>query len=501
MKSSPSLKVNILANYTSQLYVTGIGIFTLPLYIKYMGAEAYGLVGFFAMLQAWFALLDLGLTPTISRETARFHGGNMSCLSYRQLFRALSLIFYFIALIGGASLWLLSDLVANEWLKTELLSIEDVSISVKVMAISVALRWLCGLYKGVISGSERLVLLSVFNVFIASMRFLGVFITMSIYDYTPQVFFIHQLCIGILELVGLWGIALRLIPSVKNIKSKIGWSFKPIKSVLKFSLTIAFTSSIWVFVTQTDKLILSGILPLNEYGYFTVAVLLASGIMMISSPLSGAIIPRMTKLYSQGRSEELFDVYRRSSRLSVYISGTAALILVIFPEQVLLAWSGDGEFSTSVSPILKLYALGNFFLIFCAFPGYLQNALGNLKYHFRGNIIIAILLLPSIYFLAKRYGATGAGYAWLSVNVIYFFVWVAYSHSKLIPNSHLKWMITVLGSAFFPFLYLLILSYIVDFYDEQFFLIIQLVLIYFSVLCLNYFLYRYGIGVFSGRYK
>ena len=43
----------------------------LPMYIKYMGAEAYGLVGFFSMLQAWFNLLDLRLTPTIGRETAR----------------------------------------------------------------------------------------------------------------------------------------------------------------------------------------------------------------------------------------------------------------------------------------------------------------------------------------------------------------------------------------------------------------------------------------------
>lgn len=37
MKSSPSLKVNILANYASQLYSAGIGIVILPLYIKYMG--------------------------------------------------------------------------------------------------------------------------------------------------------------------------------------------------------------------------------------------------------------------------------------------------------------------------------------------------------------------------------------------------------------------------------------------------------------------------------
>jgi len=77
-----SFKKNIVANYASQLYSAGISILILPLYIKYMGAEAYGLVGFFTMLQAWFGLLDLGLTPTIARETARYRGGSMSGLQY-----------------------------------------------------------------------------------------------------------------------------------------------------------------------------------------------------------------------------------------------------------------------------------------------------------------------------------------------------------------------------------------------------------------------------------
>lgn len=47
-----ALRNNILANYASQLYVTAAGILMVPVYIRYMGAEAYGLVGFFAMLQA-----------------------------------------------------------------------------------------------------------------------------------------------------------------------------------------------------------------------------------------------------------------------------------------------------------------------------------------------------------------------------------------------------------------------------------------------------------------
>ena len=75
-----SVKRNIVANYAGQLYATLIGILLVPLYVRYMGVEAYGLVGFFTMLQGWFMLLDMGLTPTLGREAARFKGGAIDAL-------------------------------------------------------------------------------------------------------------------------------------------------------------------------------------------------------------------------------------------------------------------------------------------------------------------------------------------------------------------------------------------------------------------------------------
>lgn len=96
------LKKNIFANYVSQIYVTIIGIVMVPMYVKYMGAEAYGLVGFYAMLQAWFQLLDMGLTPTMARETARFNGGESEAINLRHLLRALEVIFIATALVGAA---------------------------------------------------------------------------------------------------------------------------------------------------------------------------------------------------------------------------------------------------------------------------------------------------------------------------------------------------------------------------------------------------------------
>jgi O-antigen/teichoic acid export membrane protein len=436
-----SLRKNIIANYASQLYVTGVGILILPLYIKYMGAEAYGLVGFFTMLQAFFVMLDLGLTPTIGRETARYHGGSMSALMYRQLLRALTVIFVSIAVIGGLGLWLFADIIATKWLTVKTLSLNVVIFAIQVMAASVALRWLCGLYRGVVTGSEKLVWLSIFNVLIATLRFIAVFVSMWLYGYTPSVFFIHQFVVAVIELLGLWLMAQLLIPNKKLIAEPIGWSFKPIKPILKFALAIAFTSSVWVLVTQTDKLILSGILPLDEYGYFTLAVLVASGIMVISGPVSSAIMPRMARLHAEDKHDELILVYRNCTQLVSVIAGSAAITLVVTAKPLLIAWTGDLYLAEQAAPILRLYAAGNLFLCVAAFSYYLQYAKGNLRYHLMGNLGLVIVLIPSVIYAAAHFGALGAGYVWLTMNALFLFGWVAYVHHKLEPKLHLNWIL------------------------------------------------------------
>lgn len=435
------LRQNIVASYFSQAYVTLIGIVILPLYIKFMGAEAYGLIGFFTLLQAWFSLLDLGLTPTIARETSRFQSGVLSKLKFKQLYRALSAIFLIIALIGGLCLFYLSDVITNKWLSFNELNDNIVQICVQIMAISVAFRWMGGLYRGVITGSESIVWLSSFNSIIATIRFIGVFVSMYIFGFTAYVFFVHQLAVAILEFIILFFKAEKIIPRRKDFTEDIGWSFEPIRSILSFALTIAFTSSVWVFVTQTDKLLLSGLLPLAEYGYFTLAVLVASAIMVASGPISNALMPRMVKLYAEDKKDEMLDIYRKATQVVTVIAIPVTTTFVFSAKPLLVAWTGDILIAEKASPILQLYAIGNGFLVLAAFPFYLQYAIGSLKYHFLGNILIFVILMPSIYFAANNYGGIGAAWVWLLLNAFMFFFWVSYVHQKLFKGLHIIWLL------------------------------------------------------------
>lgn len=438
-----SLRVNIIISYVSQIYVTVIGIIILPLYLKYMGAEAYGLVGLFTMLQAWFNLLDIGLTPTVARETARFRGGATDAMSYRRLLRALQIIFFVVALLGTCILFASSSWISDAWLRVNLLSSAEVQLALRLMSLGVGLRWMSGLYRGCIAGSERLVWLGGFNAFVATLRFLGVLPILVWVGQSPSVFFTYQLLVALIELVGLAAKAYGLFPPVPQ-KETLGWScaslLVPIKPVLRFSLTIAFTSSVWVLVTQTDKLILSKMLPLADYGYFTLAVLAASGVLMISGPISTALLPRMATLQAEGDEAGLISLYRNATQMVAVVAVPACFMLAFFAEEILRVWTDDAYAAVQAASVLRLYALGNGFLAMAAFPYYLQFAKGDLKLHLFGNVFFLLLFIPSLIWATWVYGAVGAGYAWLSANSLYFFVWVPMVHKRFVKGLHRKWL-------------------------------------------------------------
>ena len=54
-----SLKRNVIANYLGQGWKALMELAFIPIYIKYLGIEAYGVIGIFALLQSWHWGLSL----------------------------------------------------------------------------------------------------------------------------------------------------------------------------------------------------------------------------------------------------------------------------------------------------------------------------------------------------------------------------------------------------------------------------------------------------------
>jgi O-antigen/teichoic acid export membrane protein len=439
-----SLRRNVLATYASHLYVAVVGIAVTPFYLADLGTEAYALVGFFAMLLAWFQLLDLGLSPAVMREVARFRGGAIEAGTLRSTVRAIELLFMIVAALAAGSTALIAAPIAEHWLEPRTLSTAAVAQAVLLMAIAIGLRFASIFYRAVIVGNERLQWIGGFNVTIASIRAFGVLPAMAWLGGTPRVFFTVQLVIGVVELGALALQAYRHLPAVEH---AVGWSLAPLRGVARLTAAVGFTGGLTVVMTQSDRLVLSGLLSLTDYAHFNLAVLAASAVALAGAPLGTALQPRMAALVAAGDRAALLRVYAVGTRVMGLVTLPLAAVLAFHSEPLLWAWTGQAEAARAGAPVLSLYALGNAVMAHLGLPYALQFATGRLKLHVIGNALLVLTLVPGQVFLTIHYGAVGAGAFWLAVNLLYASFWIPVALHSLAPESLRGWYLDILRLA------------------------------------------------------
>jgi O-antigen/teichoic acid export membrane protein len=454
------IKKNITNNFVGTLYTSLVGILILPVYITYMGAESYGLIAFYTVLQTWFGLLDLGLTPTISRDTSSLNNKGTNLEEYSHLYSLVLIFFILIALLISAGLFLFSGVIASKWFELQSLKIDDVSVAICIIGFCTALRWMCGFYKGIIIGFEEFSWLSWESIIFSTLKFLAVILVMSYFGWTIIVFLLFQFIVTSIEVMVLRAKAINLLPKFRISLLKI--EFKKISKKIHFALSISITSGLWIFISQLDKLILSGLMPLNEYGIFTLQVLAASSVIIAYTPITMALMPRLVALYSCGNIDGMFKMYCNLTAAVSIVSGSIAVMLFFFSEEIMFSWTGNHYGSDLLKPLL-LYTIGNIILAFSGFPYYLQYAMGNMKFHVIGSITNALFIIPAIIIFAKLYGPVGTGIIWVLGNLFSLIFWTSFIHQKLAVSIWKKWFIR---DALLPLLPGLILCMLIKFYFD-----------------------------------
>ena len=261
---------------------------------------------------------------------------------------------------------------------------------------------------------------------------------MKYISQSPSSYFEYQLVIGIIELLVIHQKVYKVVPKTDNFLMP---SIKYLKIIMPFALGIAYTSGLWIVLTNIDKLLLSNILPLKEYGYFSLIAVVVSGMSALSGPIGTAVQPRLTSLLSQGKSEEMIALYKKATQFVSVIGFAVAGTVALFSTELLYAWTGDMEAALWAGNILFWYALGNGLLMVLAFQYYLQFAYGNLKYHIWGNTIFGFVQIIVMIIAVYSYGALGAGIAWFVLQAIFLSFWPGYIHSKFAKGIHTNWML------------------------------------------------------------
>ena len=427
---------NLMAGFANSIWSALIGLIVVPFYLNYLGIEAYGLIGFFVTTQAILGLLDMGMAPTINREVARCSAsGNLQKAG--KLLHTLAVVYWGMAGVIVLLMLALAPFIAEYWLQSKKISIQTISHVVILMGLVVACRWPIGLYQGALIGAERLTVSSGINIVMATISSVGAVVVLAFVSPTIDAFFIWQACVGLVHVMAMRSAAWRIIGKSRENRFDIG----ALKSIWLFSAGMSGVAISGIVLMQLDKVLLSRILSLEDFGRYSLAGVVASGLYVLLTPTFNVIYPRLSALVATNETEKLIDLYRSGTRLFLAVLLPIAATAIVFSGEILFLWTDNQELALSTAPVVSLFLVGTALNGVMHFPYALQLAFGMTRLPLMINSILIIVMIPATMLLALNYGALGGAAAWALLNMFYVLIGTAFTHRSLLKGIGLKWLL------------------------------------------------------------
>ncbi len=428
------VKLNVLANLSGSAWSALMAIAFIPAYIKLMGVEAYALVGVFISLQATFAILDLGLSQTLSRELARLGGSAESHQRMIDTAKTLECLYW----VGSVAIIVvvlsLSYYISHHWLTPKSIDQGIITRALMLMAVIMGLRWPVTLYTGGLNGLQRQVLLNSIVIFFATFQNVGALIALLFIKPTIEVYFYWQLVVAITQVVFMKLALWHCLPSGKG-----RFSNDVLSDVWRFALGMTGIAALSTILTQLDKIILSRILDLQEFGYYVFASTIAAAIFKLVGPFFNAYLPRFSQIISAGDSEELSRTYNQGCQLIALFVIPIALILSVFSTPILLLWTGDSSLVEKSALIFSLLVIGNTVNGLMTIPYVFQIAHGWTKFALYQNLGAVLFFVPFLWVVTNKWGGLGAASSWVFLNVMLFLVNIHMMYKWLLKESKIHW--------------------------------------------------------------
>ena len=202
----------------------------------------------------------------------------------------------------------------------------------------------------------------------------------------------------------------------------------------------AFTISALLFTT-IDKILLSKLLTLSDFGYYTLAVTVASSLLMLVGPITTAFYPKFCELYAKYDEDGLVNSFHKGSQMVSVVVGSAAIVLIYFVEVFLQLWTQDLDLASRLGGLLRLLLFGNLIGSLTWIPYQMQLAHGWTSLSVYLNSAAAIIIAGLMLWLVPSLGMFGAAYILLLVGFAYNFLLAYLMFRKIMVREKWRWII------------------------------------------------------------
>lgn len=397
---------NALYNLFGQSALLLLGFLAARILYRGLGEDAFGLILFATTLNAVLAtLLDLGMTATTIRVVAVHRRDPGYVTAYIKTATTLYWLVY-LFLVGAA--YLIVPIIVVHWLHLSTLS--------PVTAKSVLWLLLAGclssvprnLYSGVFRGLQRMEFNNVIEVGMTVLQQGGaVIILVEGGDLLTVV--LWMLLTFALSVATYVVLLTRFLPLEALVP---GYSRAVIQDEWKYAASVAGSSVLSMVFAQSDKVVVSKLVALSMFGYYTFVWTSAWKVAALASVVSQAAFPSLAALLQDGAEGQMVKQYRKLQNVVCYATAVAigALTFAALPAFGYLF--GPRVAENLLLPTLLLsfayYMHATLIMLMTVAVAARRPDLVT-----RLNLIGVVTFLPALVGLVALLGLTGAGLAWL----------------------------------------------------------------------------------------
>ncbi len=419
---------NSLWGSGSFVFISLISFLILPFIIKKLSIEGYGIYILITSLVGFYGILDLGLGSALIKYVAELHEKNE--IERLNLYINNTVIFQgLIGLLSSIAILFFSKNILY-LLNVGKENIKDATYALNLCAIGFFFTFIGGAYRSVLQGLQLYkstsiidsVLNLALNTFVAVVLFMGFGLVGCI---------VINVIVAFMSFIGYY------ILVKKNISSYVisfFINFKILKEIISFSFYIFLSRISGIFSTYIVRFVISFFLGPAAVTYYIVPSKLVGALGGITGGGISVIFPFSSQLGAGNNSDEIKNLFLKSSRILTAITFPMIVFISLFSEQILTIWVGVA-FARQAWLVLSVISFSAFIGGMSTIPNLIILGQGNSKligvFSFL-TIVLYIIFLP---ILTKLFGIIGTSFALLITNlaVIYYVIFktTEYNHIKI----------------------------------------------------------------------
>lgn len=427
---------NIVANFTGKAFAALSVFIFVPIYLRYLGAEAYGLIGFYTTIQTIAFLADIGLSGAFTRKCAQISNQKQFADELRDLGKTFEVLFVAIGLFLSGAIVLLSGKISSHWINSTALSGSSIMIAIGLMGLATGLQFPFFVYQGGLLGLQRQVSMNVLLIATGLLRGVGAVVLLVYVSPTITVFFLWQALVSVLQTLAGRMLLWRIMPAGTRpamVRPEL------VKQLWRFAAGMAGISITSIILTQADKVILSRVLSLENFGYYSLAVLVAGIPYLLAWPINTAAYPKFTQMVAGEKTKDLISLYHAIAQLTALVTLPVGAMLLIYPHQIMQIWTGNLQTAAVTADLVRLLAIGSSALALMYVPFALQLAYGWTRLTFSVNLIASAIMIPAAIVLSSRFGMAGVCILWTVMNVSTAAATIFIMHRRLLSGECWTW--------------------------------------------------------------